>query len=202
VEISDDEDDDFEYAEVDETRFGGNDDDEEEEEDDLASALASVQLSPEKNGTQQSGRGAAADPSLRAVTQVRPSVVDDFIRNFLIKTNLRRSLDCFNTVMGMSIPLLMGSSLQLIAPLCAFLHRNGTNLSRRDNWEKNIPRLFQTFTCATRSSTNRSISAFVVDQVSPKTDPFWTLFRFATSTYNDRCTPLFLTNSLIYIYCI
>jgi hypothetical protein len=29
--------------------------------------------------------------------QVRPSVVDDFIRNFMIKANLRRTLDTFNT---------------------------------------------------------------------------------------------------------
>lgn len=29
--------------------------------------------------------------------QVRPSVVDDFIRNFLIKVGLTRTLDSFNT---------------------------------------------------------------------------------------------------------
>lgn len=32
-----------------------------------------------------------------AVIQVRPSVVDDFIRNFLIKVGLTRTLDSFNT---------------------------------------------------------------------------------------------------------
>jgi regulator of replication initiation timing len=32
-----------------------------------------------------------------ATTQVRPSVVDDFVRNFLIKAGMSRSLECFNT---------------------------------------------------------------------------------------------------------
>jgi hypothetical protein len=95
VEISDDEDDDFNYAAVDEAGFGGGENDDDDEED-LASALASVQLSPEKRDA-TAGRGSGADANLKSITQVRPSVVDDFIRNFLIKTNLRRSLDCFNT---------------------------------------------------------------------------------------------------------
>jgi sperm-associated antigen 16 protein len=92
VEISDDEDDDFEYGAVDESGFADDDEDDDDDEEDLASALASVQMSPEK--TMASGNDG---PKVRAVTQVRPSVVDDFIRNFLIKTNMQRSLDTFNT---------------------------------------------------------------------------------------------------------
>lgn len=34
---------------------------------------------------------------LTPALQVRPSVVDDFIRNFLIKVGMTRTLDCFNT---------------------------------------------------------------------------------------------------------
>ena len=37
------------------------------------------------------------DSAARIVTQVRPSVVDDFIRNFLIKVGMTRTLDAFNT---------------------------------------------------------------------------------------------------------
>ena len=33
----------------------------------------------------------------RSITQVRPSVVDDYIRNFLIKAGMTRTLDAFNT---------------------------------------------------------------------------------------------------------
>mmetsp|Transcript_10433 Transcript_10433/g.24305 ORF Transcript_10433/g.24305 Transcript_10433/m.24305 type:complete len:513 (+) Transcript_10433:393-1931(+) len=33
----------------------------------------------------------------RSITQVRPSVVDDFIRNFMIKVGMQRTLDSFNT---------------------------------------------------------------------------------------------------------
>ena len=100
VEISDDEDDDFEYNEVDEAGFL-DDDDADDDEEDLATALASVNMgSPEKTaaaggGAQGAARGGGS--RLREVTQVRPSVVDDYIRNFLIKTDMKRSLDCFNT---------------------------------------------------------------------------------------------------------
>jgi hypothetical protein len=96
VEISDDEDDDFDYAAVDETGFAVDDDDDDDDED-LATALASVQMSPEKSVANGASDQSVNVSKVRAVTQVRPSVVDDFIRNFMIKTNMQRSLDTFNT---------------------------------------------------------------------------------------------------------
>jgi len=83
VEYDDDEDDDFKYEEIIE--------DDDEDDDDLADALASLQqkktLIP---GTIQPNTG-------NTITQVRPSVVDDFVRNFMIKAGLKRSLEAFNT---------------------------------------------------------------------------------------------------------
>ena len=84
VELSDDEED-FKYEAVDEEDFGGDDD------EDLAEALASLQY---KNTTGGDDMGLQASAS---VTQVRPSVVDDFIRNFLVKAGMKRALDAFNT---------------------------------------------------------------------------------------------------------
>ncbi len=43
------------------------------------------------------GLNATVRRLLCAISQVRPSVVDDFIRNFLIKVGLTRTLDSFNT---------------------------------------------------------------------------------------------------------
>ena len=93
VEISDDEDDDFDYAAVDADEFGDDDEDEEDEEEDLAQALASVNMSPDKAG----GASSPRQNKVKPVTQVRPSVVDDFIRNFLIKVDMKQTLDVFNT---------------------------------------------------------------------------------------------------------
>ena len=91
VEISDDEDEEFEYNAVDEVGFGDDDDDDDDaEEQDFADVLASLKMDKTEGD-------APAASKLRAVTVVRPSVVDDFIRNFLVKTNMRRSLDTFNT---------------------------------------------------------------------------------------------------------
>lgn len=79
VDFSDD-DEEFKYEEI---EMDGDD----EDEDDLAEALAVLQtkknISPMANAS--------------TITQVRPSVVDDFVRNFLIKADLKRTLDCFNT---------------------------------------------------------------------------------------------------------
>lgn len=86
VEFSDDEED-FKYEVVDEADFAGAD-----EDDDLAEALASLQF--QKKGKNDDEFGATA--SSASITQVRPSVVDDFIRNFLIKAGMKRSLDSFN----------------------------------------------------------------------------------------------------------
>ncbi len=87
VEFSDDEEEnDFKYEEIQEPEDSDADDDNE-----LADALASLQLKS-KTGANEG----LAHPS-NAITQVRPSVVDDFLRNFLIKAGLKRSLDTFNT---------------------------------------------------------------------------------------------------------
>ena len=83
VELSDDEDD-FLYEEV-------NDDDDADEEDDLAEALASIQLK-QKNQGGSTTMGLASN----TVTQIRPSIVDDFVRNFMIKAGMKRSLETFN----------------------------------------------------------------------------------------------------------
>lgn len=88
IDLSDDEDEeDFQYEEI-------KDDDDLDAEDDneLADALASLQLKNKVVGNESM----MANQS-NAMTQVRPSVVDDFLRNFLIKAGLKRSLDTFNT---------------------------------------------------------------------------------------------------------
>lgn len=86
VELSDDEDDDFAYERVD------DDLELDEDDEDLAEALASIQLKT-KNGQSQSSQL----HSTNTVTQIRPAVVDDFIRNFMIKAGMKRSLEAFNT---------------------------------------------------------------------------------------------------------
>lgn len=87
VELSDDEDDEeFKYEEVNEDDGMDGDDDNE-----LADALASLQVK-----YKYEGGGASMNPT-NAMTQVRPSVVDDFMRNFMIKAGLKRTLDTFNT---------------------------------------------------------------------------------------------------------
>jgi hypothetical protein len=88
VEISDDEDDDFNYEGVDDLQFADDDEDEEDDdEEDLAAAMASVNMSPDKADSAGNPRNAKVKP----VTQVRPSVVDDFIRNFLIKVDMKQT---------------------------------------------------------------------------------------------------------------
>mmetsp|Transcript_31033 Transcript_31033/g.29637 ORF Transcript_31033/g.29637 Transcript_31033/m.29637 type:complete len:571 (+) Transcript_31033:149-1861(+) len=82
VDFSDDENDDnFRYEVIEEADFKDDDDD-----DDLADALASLQFKQKTENEHQQ----------TSITQVRPSVVDDFVRNFLIKAGLKRSLDAFN----------------------------------------------------------------------------------------------------------
>lgn len=89
-ELSDDEDD-FEYKEVDE---GDNLGDEDDDDDDFAAVLASVQrLGTDKVGLTESIH---RQTEQRVLTQVRPEVVDDFIRNFLIKVGMTRTLESFN----------------------------------------------------------------------------------------------------------
>ncbi|CAM9197788.1 unnamed protein product, partial [Phaeothamnion confervicola] len=87
----------FEYHEV-------NVDDLIEEDDgdveDLSAALASLRLrQAEREGGPRSEARAGEPPAQvvgRVVTQVRPAVVEDFVRNFLLKAGLTRTLDCFN----------------------------------------------------------------------------------------------------------
>jgi WD40 repeat protein len=86
VEFSDDEDEEFKYEEVVDDEAG------DDEDNDLADALASLQLKNQKTGTTQ-----FFPHQSNTITQVRPSVVDDFVRNFLIKAGMKRSLDSFNT---------------------------------------------------------------------------------------------------------
>jgi sperm-associated antigen 16 protein len=58
----------------------------------LTDALSSLQL---KQKTMN--EGSITQNMSNAITQVRPSVVDDFVRNFLIKAGLKRALDAFNS---------------------------------------------------------------------------------------------------------
>jgi sperm-associated antigen 16 protein len=91
VELSDDEEDDFQYEHVDED-FGPDDED---ENDDLADALATLSAKQQNNGSRTLNETSVNLSN--TITQVRPSVVDDFVRNFLVKAGLKRSLETFNT---------------------------------------------------------------------------------------------------------
>lgn len=89
VEFSDESDEDFPMEELKDEDFGGDDDDEVETLDDIKRLLAETKA-PE----QQTEGGAEAD--LTKISQ-RPQVIDDFIRNFLMKYSMKRSLDTFQT---------------------------------------------------------------------------------------------------------
>ena len=89
VEFSDSDDDDINYAAV---QLSDSEDDDSDE--DLVSALTSLQKS--KRGS-PAAHGVPMTAEPRSGTEVRPAVVDDFIRNFLIKVGMERTLDCFNT---------------------------------------------------------------------------------------------------------
>mmetsp|Transcript_16385 Transcript_16385/g.33730 ORF Transcript_16385/g.33730 Transcript_16385/m.33730 type:complete len:580 (-) Transcript_16385:8-1747(-) len=89
VEFSDSDDDDVNYAAV---QLSDSEDDDSDE--DLVSALTSLQKS--KRGS-PAAHGVPMTAEPRSGTEVRPAVVDDFIRNFLIKVGMERTLDCFNT---------------------------------------------------------------------------------------------------------
>ena len=82
----DDDDDNFNYEEiVDEPQ-------EDDEADDLEDAFKTIQQESSANMGMSGSQNVST-----AITQVRPSVVDDFIRNFLIKAGMKRTLDSFNT---------------------------------------------------------------------------------------------------------
>ncbi|OQS01548.1 flagellar protein [Achlya hypogyna] len=98
MELSDDEDD-FQYTNVDVL-----DDDDEDDEEDFQTVLRNLNKAPEADIVVEKAPspivkgGAVPPPKVVGVsTQVRPSVVDDFIRNFLIKICMPRTLDTFNT---------------------------------------------------------------------------------------------------------
>ncbi|KAG2789107.1 Flagellar WD repeat-containing protein [Phytophthora cactorum] len=112
----DDDDDTFQYEAVDDGALELGDDDDGDEED-FAAVLRNLNRSTIASGqgtttataslsTVEASDDMSADCSVagspkqammtRVHTQVRPSVVDDFIRNFLIKLGLTRTLDMFN----------------------------------------------------------------------------------------------------------
>jgi len=87
IELSDDSDDDFKYEELpeDEDLL----DEEEETLDDINRLLAETN----PNTLQAEG----ADDVVTATVSQRPQVIDDFIRNFLMKYGMKKSLDNFQT---------------------------------------------------------------------------------------------------------
>eukprot|EP01033_Poteriospumella_lacustris_P004989 gene4990-3566_t len=64
-----------------------------EDDDDLLDPFSSLQL--ELSSPKSPNKTLAA--STTSITHVRPSVVDDFIRNFLIKAGMKKTLESFNT---------------------------------------------------------------------------------------------------------
>lgn len=95
--LSDDEGDDFEYKEVD---AGDEFDQEDDDDEELTAMLASVQeMGTTDPIASYQGGEPLKQPKIedRVLTQVRPEVVDDFIRNFLIKVGLTRTLESFNS---------------------------------------------------------------------------------------------------------
>lgn len=86
ADLLDEEDDGFKYEEIPVEQDDGDD------ADALLDAFNSLHLKQQTNFP-----GASMGDTASSVTQVRPSVVDDFIRNFLIKAGMKRSLEQFNT---------------------------------------------------------------------------------------------------------
>mmetsp|Transcript_89492 Transcript_89492/g.186966 ORF Transcript_89492/g.186966 Transcript_89492/m.186966 type:complete len:584 (+) Transcript_89492:110-1861(+) len=90
IELSEDSDDDFAYEELpDELELDG---DEEETLDDINRLLAEA-----KPGAEGAGLGLTVPGDSPAKVQQRPQVIDDFFRNFLLKTGMKRSLETFQT---------------------------------------------------------------------------------------------------------
>lgn len=93
VEVDDDSDDDMEYEEVPDEASDDSD------EDDLEALMASLRPKDDfssTNGDSKAKAKPAQDPA-EAEVKNRPTVVDDFIRNFLIKLKMNRTLDTFQT---------------------------------------------------------------------------------------------------------
>jgi sperm-associated antigen 16 protein len=98
VEISDDSDDDFEYAAVD---VPSDDEGDNGSDDDVDATLAALKRQARVSGTKATsssvGGGAGAKKKETAETTSHAVTVDDFIRNFLLSAGLHRALDAFNT---------------------------------------------------------------------------------------------------------
>lgn len=70
------------------------------DDDDIALLVQHMMKAPAGSGTPGSAAASGpltADGAPRSHLDVLPAVADDYIRNFLIRCNLRRSLDAFNT---------------------------------------------------------------------------------------------------------
>lgn len=102
VELSDS-DDDFDYGEVALSDDGGESSEGDEDLETLrlrhtqASAGAGTALMDASAGGVSTMRKTGASGRPYAEVEVQPGVVDDFIRNFLIRRSLSRTLDAFNT---------------------------------------------------------------------------------------------------------
>lgn len=96
--VVDDEDDDLEddmdYEEVPVDEF--DDDDDDEQDDDFASVLKGLRAGDEPAGAATKGSAPAMEKQKIGI-ESKPTVVDDFIRNFLIKLNMGKTLEVFNT---------------------------------------------------------------------------------------------------------
>jgi len=89
VEMEEDSDDDFDYQEV--AVDSGDELDEDAVDDDLESALESIKRKIKPgHGNEDPLQG-----KVHPVVSKRPEVLDDFIRNFLIKMNLTKTLESF-----------------------------------------------------------------------------------------------------------
>eukprot|EP00744_Colponema_vietnamica_P002135 GILI01003430.1.p1 GENE.GILI01003430.1~~GILI01003430.1.p1 ORF type:complete len:584 (+),score=152.36 GILI01003430.1:45-1796(+) len=87
VELSDDDDGDFNYEEVEELE---DDDEEDDDLDDIEKLLSKARASDHDARRQQ-------DLRPKAKVTERPCLVDDFIRNFLVKNEMHRTLDSFQS---------------------------------------------------------------------------------------------------------
>lgn len=87
IELSDESDEEFAYEEVPEEPEHLDDDDD-ENINDINKLLAETQARPGEGGE------SVTDTNPAKVKQ-RPQVIDDFFRNFLIKYDMKRSLECF-----------------------------------------------------------------------------------------------------------
>lgn len=95
MELSDDSDDDFKYDGVsdDDDLLASDSEEEDGADGDLGLTLAALTKKRDEAAVLE----AAAAPDTRPVTDVRPTVLDDFLRNYLIRLGLTRTLDTFNT---------------------------------------------------------------------------------------------------------